>query len=1393
MFQRPATTQTISYVLRKDKNSNGHLLGVNALAFDSATPTTPHGTPGGILYTGGRDGMIAAWDVHLEASRSPVDRGIPGEERSPKGLPPSTFRQSFNHHTDWVNDIVLCHDGGSLLSASSDRTVKLVRPHSDAYSTPHLIGTHGDYVKTLAYAHKPGWIASGGLDRVVNIWDLNESRSDPIGTIPETSSKASIYALACNHTGSILATGSPEKVIRVWDPRSGKRITKFTGHTDNIRALLVSESGDTILSASSDTTIKLWSLTAQRCITTFTMYADSVWSLYSDHPRLETFYSGSKDGLVTKTEICRGGGGGGNADDDDGDSGECIVLCKADAGVARIVAHDDARLWTATSSSSVCQWPDIPRKQARAEELQSSIVPANLLKLNLSESSYMEPTVHEQFYPTSTVYSAASFTSYMVAGHQRDRQSQHSSEDDEGLILPLFSEPENVIEGEHGLVKHVLLNNRRMVVTEDKCGEIALWDLIRCVQLKTFRRGDDGSGGRKLEEVVNELNTNESVPTWCTVDTRIGALTVHLEEGRCFDAEVYADEVDPHPTVERPEDQRIIVGKWVLRNLFRHYVPAHIEAYEKEVKRQERQLEELQQHQQQLQQQQPQRRLTPTPPPPTSSLSTTTTTSTTTSTTTIPTTVITNEKNEVVAPQVYQPQAIHGRPSTINTTLANSVYSGASCSSVGNASAPNSRSTTPRSAVLGAEGTGATMLSDGGSETGSTSAATSAATTVASGTTEATATTATTTTTTAAAAGDTQSPSSSRHHPLSQPTTPALSSLNERSLLGGSPSVHSVPSTPTGGVFSPTSPSTAGSGSKDKEKDKEKDREKDKEKDKDKDKDKESSNGFMGRLRHSVKRLARTPSAEQRFDNGRPATSPPPTSSSSSSSATTGRKASASISAGSGGGVGALPGIFASALQPPMLSMSTYNTNSNSSATTTPTPTATTTTSAATTANLHSSTTAAVGLGVQGGHGGSTRSVTPTTSSSLPGESSTVAGRGGDDDSQTSSLTPESVSAAAAAATVAAAAAAAEEEAAVAAAAAAAAVTTTAAAKGVAWIEAQRPVGNTVMPLRAPHPPFTPPTDFDCPSTTIPEHIPVILSEQSREASSSVDLYRGSVGGMKADYLNLVPLMPNWALEALLKNTIPAKDTIKVSFVLRPYRPVAGGSVAGGATTVSASAEGELLGELPGGNPRLTAPRMLRIRKVLAHIVEKLELSGPQEGTVIPAPFDPLASVPALPSAANDTEQQQTPTTASPSDETPTHGQTRALDPVKEEEPGDLRSLDPIKEGGGAAQGSSPSSPSRASLPTPSSSSTGGTSTPTDEEATAAAMAAVRAAEAEQRRLEAENKRRLDLLRPENWLEVLCNDQVLSPTTSLMSAKAFYWKAGGDLVLHYRYKASASV
>jgi len=99
------------------------------------------------------------------------------------------------------------------------------------------------------FSRDQNWVASGSFDKSIKLWDLNRALptgSDPLITLKSpdnTGSKSSVYAIAVDHAGSVIASGTPERVIRTWDPRSGKRTAKLVGHTDNIRAILISPDG----------------------------------------------------------------------------------------------------------------------------------------------------------------------------------------------------------------------------------------------------------------------------------------------------------------------------------------------------------------------------------------------------------------------------------------------------------------------------------------------------------------------------------------------------------------------------------------------------------------------------------------------------------------------------------------------------------------------------------------------------------------------------------------------------------------------------------------------------------------------------------------------------------------------------------------------------------------------------------------------------------------------------------------------------------------------------------------------------------------------------------------------------------------------------------------------
>lgn len=169
---------SLSYVIRSEQE-RFHRSGVNSLQFDPHT---------GRLYSAGRDSSIRMWNVTASEHRSKQSRallsggsgGILSSSQAhhhhrSNGSIPSVYASSTNshnhhnssassvafspedpylhsmeHHTDWVNDIILCCEGRNLISASSDTTVKVWNAHKGICMS--TLRTHKDYVKALAYA-----------------------------------------------------------------------------------------------------------------------------------------------------------------------------------------------------------------------------------------------------------------------------------------------------------------------------------------------------------------------------------------------------------------------------------------------------------------------------------------------------------------------------------------------------------------------------------------------------------------------------------------------------------------------------------------------------------------------------------------------------------------------------------------------------------------------------------------------------------------------------------------------------------------------------------------------------------------------------------------------------------------------------------------------------------------------------------------------------------------------------------------------------------------------------------------------------------------------------------------------------------------------------------------
>ncbi len=76
--------------------------------------------------------------------------------------------------------------------------------------------------------------------------------------------KAWVQSVAFSPDGAVLATGSGDSIVRLWDVTTGQQIKEFIGHKANVGYVVFAADGKTMVSGSDDKTMKLWDVATGR-------------------------------------------------------------------------------------------------------------------------------------------------------------------------------------------------------------------------------------------------------------------------------------------------------------------------------------------------------------------------------------------------------------------------------------------------------------------------------------------------------------------------------------------------------------------------------------------------------------------------------------------------------------------------------------------------------------------------------------------------------------------------------------------------------------------------------------------------------------------------------------------------------------------------------------------------------------------------------------------------------------------------------------------------------------------------------------------------------------------------------------------------------------------------
>jgi COMPASS component SWD3 len=202
-------------------------------------------------------------------SRSPASysrsRSISPSRSRPPIQPNYQPHLTLKGHTAAVSQVRISPDGQWIASASADGTVKIWNASTGAILDT-LVG-HMAGVSCLAWAPDSNTLATGADDKAIRLWDRitgspahavggeggrGTTRGGRTGKGPLLGHHNYIYSLAFSPKGNILASGSYDEAVFLWDVRAGRLMRSLPAHSDPVSGIGFCRDGTLVVSCSTD-------------------------------------------------------------------------------------------------------------------------------------------------------------------------------------------------------------------------------------------------------------------------------------------------------------------------------------------------------------------------------------------------------------------------------------------------------------------------------------------------------------------------------------------------------------------------------------------------------------------------------------------------------------------------------------------------------------------------------------------------------------------------------------------------------------------------------------------------------------------------------------------------------------------------------------------------------------------------------------------------------------------------------------------------------------------------------------------------------------------------------------------------------------------------------------
>ena len=207
----------------------GHAESIGAVAMGRSTEGRKY------MFTGSQDRTIKMWDL------SGLPTNVEGDDEV--DVMRCKSLTTLKAHEKDINSLAVSPNDRFLVSGSQDRTAK---------------------VYEIVYSIGAGGAARGELK--------------PIGVCK--GHKRGVWTVRFSPTERILATGSGDKTIKLWNLDDFSCVKTFEGHTNSVLRVDFFNAGMQLVSTASDGLVKIWTIKDEECVATLDNHEDKVSSRY---------------------------------------------------------------------------------------------------------------------------------------------------------------------------------------------------------------------------------------------------------------------------------------------------------------------------------------------------------------------------------------------------------------------------------------------------------------------------------------------------------------------------------------------------------------------------------------------------------------------------------------------------------------------------------------------------------------------------------------------------------------------------------------------------------------------------------------------------------------------------------------------------------------------------------------------------------------------------------------------------------------------------------------------------------------------------------------------------------------------------------------------------------